>query len=44
MKLAKAEDQGVDSEIVYGDYYMIEALMRYLSVTAWEDHCILLPG
>jgi unsaturated chondroitin disaccharide hydrolase len=28
----KAEDQGVDSEIVYGDYYMIEALMRYLSV------------
>jgi unsaturated chondroitin disaccharide hydrolase len=31
----KAENQGVDSEIVYGDYYMIEALMRYLSITAW---------
>jgi unsaturated chondroitin disaccharide hydrolase len=31
----KARDQGVDTEIVYGDYYMMEALMRYLSITAW---------
>ena len=31
----KAKDQGVDSETVYGDYYMVEALMRYLSMTAW---------
>ena len=31
----KARDQGVDSEIVYGDYYLVEALMRYLGVTTW---------
>ena len=31
----KSKDQGVDSEIVYGDYYIVEALMRYLSVATW---------
>lgn len=31
----KARDQGVGSDIVYGDYYMTEALMRYLSAGLW---------
>jgi unsaturated chondroitin disaccharide hydrolase len=31
----KSRDQGVDSEIVYGDYYIVEALMRYLGITTW---------
>jgi len=31
----KSRDQGVGSEIVYGDYYILEALMRYLSVFTW---------
>lgn len=31
----KARGEGVASEIVYGDYYLTEALMRYLSAAGW---------
>jgi unsaturated chondroitin disaccharide hydrolase len=31
-----AQDRGVDSELMFGDYYMLEALVRYLSVLMWQ--------
>jgi unsaturated chondroitin disaccharide hydrolase len=31
-----AKGRGVDSELIFGDYYLVEALMRYLSATLWE--------
>ena len=31
-----ARQRGVDSELMFGDYYLVEALMRYLSLMAWE--------
>jgi unsaturated chondroitin disaccharide hydrolase len=31
-----AEGTGVDTELMFGDYYLLEALMRYLSVTVWR--------
>lgn len=31
-----ARGRGVDSELMFGDYYYLEALLRYLSLLAWE--------
>jgi unsaturated chondroitin disaccharide hydrolase len=31
-----AEDEGVDSELIFGDYYLLETLMKYLSLTMWR--------
>jgi unsaturated chondroitin disaccharide hydrolase len=29
-------DRGVDSELMFGDYYLVEALSRYLSLQPWK--------
>ncbi len=29
-------NRGVDSELMFGDYYFLEALLRLLAFTAWE--------
>jgi unsaturated chondroitin disaccharide hydrolase len=29
-------NRGVDSELMFGDYYLLEALMRYLAAMAWQ--------
>lgn len=31
-----ARGRGVNSELMFGDYYYLEALLRYLSLMAWE--------
>lgn len=31
-----ARNRGVDSELMFGDYYLVEALMRYLSLNLWR--------
>jgi len=31
-----AKDRGVDSELMFGDYYMLEALVRYLAAVMWQ--------
>jgi unsaturated chondroitin disaccharide hydrolase len=31
-----ARDRGVGGELVFGDYYLLESLMRYLSVAMWD--------
>lgn len=31
-----ARNRGVDSELIFGDYYLLESLMRYLSVAMWD--------
>ena len=31
-----SRERGVDSELMFGDYYMLEALMRYLSAMMWQ--------
>jgi unsaturated chondroitin disaccharide hydrolase len=31
-----AQGRGVDSELIFGDYYLVEAFMRYLSATLWQ--------
>jgi unsaturated chondroitin disaccharide hydrolase len=31
-----ARNRGVDSELMFGDYYYLEALLRFLAFAAWE--------
>ena len=31
-----SRDRGVDSELMFGDYYVLEAMMRYLSAMMWQ--------
>lgn len=31
-----ARNRGVDSELMFGDYYFVEALLRYLAFEAWD--------
>lgn len=31
-----ARNRGVDSELMFGDYYFLEALLRFLTFTTWE--------
>ena len=31
-----SQGRGVDSELMFGDYYMVEALTRFLSSTSWN--------
>ncbi len=31
-----AKDRGVNSELIFGDYYLLEALMRFLSTRLWQ--------
>ncbi len=31
-----AKDRGVNSELMFGDYYMLEALMKHLSAMKWQ--------
>lgn len=31
-----ARNRGVDSELMFGDYYFLEALLRFVAFTAWE--------